>query len=38
LVDKDKAVWVDETLAERPRDIYDITKQTTEAALPRLFL
>jgi UDP-glucose 4-epimerase len=30
LVDKDKAVWVDETLAERPRDIYDITKQTTE--------
>ncbi|MEO7211941.1 NAD(P)-dependent oxidoreductase [Mucilaginibacter sp.] len=30
LVDKDKAVWVDETLTERPRDIYDITKQTTE--------
>ena len=30
LVDADKAVWVDETLAERPRDIYDITKQTTE--------
>jgi UDP-glucose 4-epimerase len=30
LVDNDKAVWVDETLIERPRDIYDITKQTTE--------
>lgn len=30
LVDDDKAVWVDETLTERPRDIYDITKQTTE--------
>ncbi len=30
LVDNDKAVWVDELLPEKPRDIYDITKQTTE--------
>lgn len=30
MVDADQAVWVDENLAERPRDIYDITKQTTE--------
>lgn len=30
LVDGDKAVWVDELLIEKPRDIYDITKQTTE--------
>jgi len=30
LVDNEKAVWVDELLPEKPRDIYDITKQTTE--------
>jgi UDP-glucose 4-epimerase len=30
LVDDAKAVWVDELLPEQPRDIYDITKQTTE--------
>ncbi|GGH17058.1 NAD-dependent epimerase/dehydratase family protein [Mucilaginibacter phyllosphaerae] len=30
MVDADKAVWVDELLAEQPRDIYDITKQTAE--------
>jgi UDP-glucose 4-epimerase len=30
LVDADKAVWVDESLTEMPRDIYDITKQTAE--------
>ncbi len=30
LVDHDKAVWVDELLPIQPRDIYDITKQTTE--------
>ncbi|TFF38439.1 NAD-dependent epimerase/dehydratase family protein [Mucilaginibacter psychrotolerans] len=30
MVDKDKAVWVDETLIERPRDIYDISKQAAE--------
>jgi nucleoside-diphosphate-sugar epimerase len=30
LVDAEKAVWVDELLVEKPRDIYDITKQTTE--------
>ncbi|MGF7081109.1 NAD-dependent epimerase/dehydratase family protein [Mucilaginibacter sp. UYCu711] len=30
MVDLEKAVWVDELLAERPRDIYDITKQTAE--------
>lgn len=30
LVDPDKAVWVDEALEIRPRDIYDITKQTAE--------
>jgi UDP-glucose 4-epimerase len=30
MVDNEKAVWVDEQLAERPRDIYDITKQTAE--------
>jgi UDP-glucose 4-epimerase len=30
MVDSEKAVWVDELLAERPRDIYDITKQTAE--------
>jgi UDP-glucose 4-epimerase len=30
MVDDEKAVWVDELLPERPRDIYDITKQTTE--------
>lgn len=30
LVDADKAVWVDESLIEMPRDIYDITKQTAE--------
>ena len=30
LVDHAKAVWVDENLPEKPRDIYDITKQTTE--------
>lgn len=30
LVDDEKAVWVDELLTEKPRDIYDITKQTTE--------
>ncbi|RWY49208.1 NAD-dependent epimerase/dehydratase family protein [Mucilaginibacter gilvus] len=38
LVDKDKAVWVDETLAERPRDIYDITKQTTEQLCRDFFI
>jgi UDP-glucose 4-epimerase len=30
MVDHEKAVWVDELLAEQPRDIYDITKQTAE--------
>lgn len=30
MVDDEKAVWVDELLKERPRDIYDITKQATE--------
>ncbi|WDF78228.1 NAD(P)-dependent oxidoreductase [Mucilaginibacter sp. KACC 22773] len=30
LIDHEKAVWVDENLPEKPRDIYDITKQTTE--------
>jgi nucleoside-diphosphate-sugar epimerase len=30
LVDAEKAVWVDELLPEKPRDIYDITKQTAE--------
>jgi UDP-glucose 4-epimerase len=30
MVDDNKAVWVDELLAEQPRDIYDITKQTAE--------
>jgi UDP-glucose 4-epimerase len=30
MVDAEKAVWVDETLPEIPRDIYDITKQTAE--------
>ncbi|AMR30463.1 hypothetical protein A0256_03020 [Mucilaginibacter sp. PAMC 26640] len=30
LVDINKAVWVDEDLHVLPRDIYDITKQTTE--------
>ncbi|OOQ58533.1 NAD-dependent epimerase/dehydratase family protein [Mucilaginibacter pedocola] len=30
LVDAEKAVWVDELLPIQPRDIYDITKQTTE--------
>ncbi|MBD1394001.1 NAD-dependent epimerase/dehydratase family protein [Mucilaginibacter glaciei] len=30
MVDADKAVWVDETLIEQPRDIYDISKQTAE--------
>lgn len=30
MVDDEKAVWVDELLPEQPRDIYDITKQTTE--------
>lgn len=30
LVDPEKAVWVDEQLTERPRDIYDITKQAAE--------
>jgi len=30
LIDHEKAVWVDELLAEQPRDIYDITKQTAE--------
>lgn len=30
MVDPAKAVWVDETLTERPRDIYDITKQAAE--------
>ncbi len=30
LIDAKKAVWVDEQLVEKPRDIYDITKQTTE--------
>ncbi|MDB5155340.1 MAG: NAD(P)-dependent oxidoreductase [Mucilaginibacter sp.] len=30
LTDHEKAVWVDELLAEQPRDIYDITKQTAE--------
>ena len=30
MVDPEKAVWVDELLTERPRDIYDITKQTAE--------
>ena len=30
LIDDHKAVWVDELLTEKPRDIYDITKQTAE--------
>lgn len=30
LIDPEKAVWVDELLVEKPRDIYDITKQTAE--------
>ncbi|WPU98584.1 NAD(P)-dependent oxidoreductase [Mucilaginibacter sp. cycad4] len=30
MMDKDRAVWVDEELAIKPRDIYDITKQTAE--------
>jgi nucleoside-diphosphate-sugar epimerase len=30
MVDNDKSVWVDEELAIKPRDIYDITKQTAE--------
>jgi UDP-glucose 4-epimerase len=30
MANTEKAVWVDEHLAERPRDIYDITKQTAE--------
>jgi UDP-glucose 4-epimerase len=30
MVDKAKAVWVDETLNPDPRDIYDITKLTAE--------
>ncbi|WP_129717422.1 NAD(P)-dependent oxidoreductase [Pedobacter sp. SYP-B3415] len=30
MVDPEKAVWVDEALAEQPRDIYDISKQTAE--------
>jgi UDP-glucose 4-epimerase len=30
MVDTEKAVWVDEELAIKPRDIYDITKQTAE--------
>lgn len=30
MVDDSRAVWVDEALMIRPRDIYDITKQTAE--------
>lgn len=30
MVDPYKAVWVDESLTEQPRDIYDITKQAAE--------
>jgi UDP-glucose 4-epimerase len=30
MVSSNQAVWVDEQLAEQPRDIYDITKQTAE--------
>ncbi len=30
MVDKNKAVWVDETLTPDPRDIYDITKLSAE--------
>ena len=30
MVDARQAVWVDESLAEQPRDIYDITKQAAE--------
>lgn len=30
MVDKNKAVWVDENLIIQPRDIYDITKQACE--------
>jgi UDP-glucose 4-epimerase len=30
MVDAEKAVWVEESLKEQPRDIYDITKQTAE--------
>jgi UDP-glucose 4-epimerase len=37
LIDNDKTVWVDELLAERPRDIYDITKQTAEQLCRDLF-
>ncbi|MDN5285352.1 MAG: hypothetical protein JWR38_1626 [Mucilaginibacter sp.] len=37
LVDDHKAVWVDESLIEKPRDIYDITKQTTEQLCKNFF-
>ncbi|AYL97729.1 NAD-dependent epimerase/dehydratase family protein [Mucilaginibacter celer] len=30
MVDTEKAIWVDEELPVKPRDIYDITKQTAE--------
>lgn len=30
MLDPHQAVWVDELLAEKPRDIYDITKQAAE--------
>ncbi|KIO78583.1 hypothetical protein TH53_02805 [Pedobacter lusitanus] len=30
MLNPDQAVWVDETLTEQPRDIYDITKQCAE--------
>lgn len=30
MTDEKQAVWVDETLTEQPRDIYDITKQCCE--------
>src|SRR6201991_4599951 len=30
LIDAEKAVWVDELLVEKPRNIYDITKQTAQ--------
>ena len=37
LVDNDKAVWVDEELPIRPRDIYDITKLSCEELCREFF-
>ena len=38
MVSPDRAVWVDETLTEQPRDIYDITKQCAEQLCKDFFL